>query len=443
MTHINTTPNPMQFRIAKKQLWLIYLFPALFISDILYGAMDYFGFHSVVSPGMLFRGLAFLLSVVMVLKRHALLPRFVFWWVLVVVMFTVPGVIVGTVVGGNVLRDSMYVLRVLYGPFLILLFIILIRKYAIKAEELLVHIEYASYVLGGALLFSQYLGIQRATYGDYAFGSTGVFYAQNDLSLTFGLALLAASYRIVESFSLKRVVLMGGTMFACLQIGTKASVVVVLINAIVIVILAVWRKQGGSKPKENRPLRRTIRWLFSIILAAGMLSLANYGLHLQSQTSYQQQRIERIIIYGELPRSVLMSAGFSYLGTRAPLLALSGEGMTSYMYGVAGHFPYPVLERAAEVDWMDLFGAYGIIFVCGIHSFFLWVLFGASKNFLRGTMKNIVGCVAAALVMYLGHSMLAGHAMFSPIPTTLIAGYVAIYITMEKEKKGRMFEELI
>ena len=69
-----------------------------------------------------------------------------------------------------------------------------------------------------------------------------------------------------------------------------------------------------------------------------MIAIFVYGLNLQKQTSFQQKKLEQIA-QGKLPRSLLINAAKSHLADRNRLLNLTGEGTTSFMWGVAQYFP--------------------------------------------------------------------------------------------------------
>lgn len=422
--------------ISKAQLWFIFLFPTLFVADIMYGILDYYGLHLPASPGVILRGFAFFLSFVMFLRYYRIVSLKVRLWVLAIVISALPSIIGGIVVGGDIARDLYYLSRVFYGPFLLLLVIILIRRYLVDKDVVLRFIECSAYFLGVSLFVSQLFGIQRETYGYYAHGNIGVFHAQNDLTLAMGLALIAASYRLLESFSFKRLSLIALSTFACLQIGTRSSLAVALVCALVTVLQLVWGRQ--SKEKGSHIFRLVGQWLVGVVLVVGMMGFFSYGLNLQNQTSFQKEKIERLT-KGELPRLRLLAAAQNHLDERPGWLDITGEGMTSFMWGVARYFPTATGEKMVEVDWIDFYGAYGLLFTSVLYSFFFVILLGAAKRFLFGAKDKFFGLVAAVLLMYLAHSALAGHALGSPISTTLVAGYIGTYLTSITPLKGNSY----
>lgn len=415
--------------LVVKDLWLIIIFPALFISDILYGGMNYFGIQTFVSPGAVIRGLLFSIAIGMVMKYHRYSNKYVLTWALTLTVLVLPSIASGLFVDGDLARDLYFLLRVLYGPFLIVLVDIIITKYNIEISDVFKNIEYAAYVLGLSLLVSQLLGIHRDTYGSYAYGSTGIFYAQNDLTLALGLALLVASYQLVYHFSFKRLVLVAICFSSCIQIGTRGSLIVVAgCGALIIALIIIGRK---NERQTTTLSRQFVKIIVAIALVASLYGAVKYGLNMHNQSSYQSNKIEQIL-NGELPRLILITAGIEYINERPFFLNITGEGITSFMGGLASFRVHKWNEKLAEVDWLDLLGAYGIFFTFLLHVFFLYLIYVSSKHFLFGSRDPKYGLIGAGLMIYVAHSALAGHALVSPIPTTLIAGYVGSSLQLKR-----------
>jgi len=407
-------------------LWLTFLLPLLFVSDIIYGGLVYYNIELTITPGVILRGLVLLISIYMLLKYSRLAGKCLLIWLLLIVFSVLPSIFVGIIHTSSLFFDISALSKVIYFPFTTALFVILLIRYRIEHDEVLRYIEYAAYVLGVALLVSQEVGIQRETYGDYAFGSTGIFYAQNDLTLAFGLSLLSAAYRVVlVRFSMARLFLLMLSVFALLQIGTRASLAVVTGIVLTLLLLMV---RGYSKKVLRGKGNLWIKWFLSITIAIGLFSLLIYGVGKQQEHDFQQQKLEEIA-EGISPRQPLIIAGALYIEERSLLFDFTGEGMDIFQRGVARYFTTDVERRFVEVDWLDIFGAYGIFFAIVIHLFVLSVLAGSSRRFLGRTREPVDGLIAAVTFLYLSHSIFAGHALTSPIPSTLMAAYFSIYFS--------------
>jgi len=407
----------------KKWLWLTALLPLLFISDIFYGAMGYYGIKFSITPGVILRGIVVLVAINMVIRYHHLVGDRLRLWIGLLALFVVPSIFVSVFHEQNLFIDISAISKVLYLPLVTGLFVVLMRRYCLNQVDVLRFIEYAAYVLGAVLLGSQMLGVEKQTYGDYAFGSTGIFYAQNDITLAFGLALLAGGYRLVmDKFSPIRFALLALSAFACVQIGTRASLFVVLGTALTVVVCALWGRERGKGRRVIENIKKRVIVLLVLVVMIGVLL---YGLDKQQEFGYQQQKLEEIAS-GNLPRLPLLLAGAQHISDRPFLYDLVGEGFDAFRQGVAKHIETEGQRRLVEVDWMDIFGCYGIGFALLIHVFVLNVLWGSFRRFIF-QRKSVYGFIAAATLLYLGHSAFAGHALFSPIPGTLMAAYFACY----------------
>lgn len=417
------------FKLKKRWLWLSALLPLLFISDILYGGLDYYGIQFSVTPGVLLRGMVMLTAVYMSMRYRHLVGYKLNLWIMLMGLSIVPSILVGLFHGKSFFYDLTALSKVLYLPFTTGLFVVLSKQYNLHKDEIVRFIEYGAYVLGISLLVSQMLGIQKKTYGDYAFGSTGIFYAQNDMTLALGLGLLACGYLLVMSFSWLRLGLLVISSYACVQIGTRASLGAVVVTAITATVLVVWGKMEGRRGVTYR----IKKWLVGFSILALMSGILLYGLAKQQEFSYQQQKLEEITT-GEFPRLLLVLAGAEQISNRSAVYDFVGEGADAFQSGVARYFPKTDKRRMVEVDWMDIFGGYGVSFTILIHSFVVLVLL---KNSIRFVIKrdSFHGLIASATSFYLIHSVIAGHALTSPIPTTLMAAYFSFHFVEFKKNK--------
>lgn len=421
---------PSYIIVKKKTLWLIALIPFLFISDILYGGLDYFGITVPVSPGIIFRGGVLLCAIVFILRYSHMIGHRLLFWIGSLVLSIAPSVLVGIGSSQSVFLDLTSVAKLLYLPLVTCLFIIIIKRYQIEQDELLKFIQYAAYILGFFMLISPQFGIQRESYGDYAYGNKGIFFAGNDITLTLGLALIAAGYNLVlVRFSWLKLILLTLSAYACIQIGTRASLGVLIGVALTTIICLIWSHPTLNSRNSITIIRKIKKWIITVLVLASMSILLLYGLDKQQENIYQQQKLEQII-QGDLPRSLLIQAGSTHIAERSDWYNLIGEGTDSFQRGVASHYPSNQDRKAIEVDWMDIYGAHGFIFTLLIHAFILLVLIRSIHRFVV-KRDSLHGLIASASILYLGQSIFAGHALTSPVPTTLMAGYFALFYTIK------------
>ncbi|WP_305046420.1 O-antigen ligase family protein [Geoalkalibacter sp.] len=421
VTYTSMIPLP-SLRWQKKRMWLISLFPLLFVSDVLYGAIDYFGIEMPITPGVIFRGMVLIFSIYFVFTRLHIVNKKLFLFISLAVISVLPSTMICLYYGSSFFYDLSFLTKVLYLPLVTGMIVVLRERYKISSDEILKYVEYSSYVLGGALLISQLFGIQRETYGDYAFGNTGIFYAQNDMTLAFGLALLASGYRLVFTrFSWLRLSLLIMSAYACVQIGTRASLAVLLGMGCTVVACVIWCDSEGRKSAFGK-MKKFITGA-SVVFVMSTIFL--YGLAQQQEYGFQQQKLDEVV-QGEFPRLLLFLAGTEHISARSVWFDLFGEGADGFHRGVAKYFSKSESRRMVEVDLIDIFGGYGISFSMLIHLFVFSILLVTARQFFLN--RDGTYClIAAATLLYLAHSLLAGHALTSPIPTTLMAGYFSIF----------------
>lgn len=415
--------------VKKKTFWLIALIPFLFISDIFYGGLDYYGITLPVSPGIIFRGGVLLCAIVFILRYSHIIGHRLLFWIGSLVLSITPSVLVGIGSSQSIFLDLTSVAKLLYLPLVTCLFIVIIKCYQIEQDELLRFIQYAAYILGFFMLVSPQFGIQRESYGDYAYGNKGIFFAGNDITLTLGLALIAAGYNLVlVRFSWLKLILLTLCAYACIQTGTRASLGVLTGVALTTIICLIWNHQTPNST-NSIAIRKLKKWIITALILASMGMLLLYGLDKQQENIYQQQKLEQII-QGDIPRTLLIQAGSTHIAERSDWYNLIGEGTDSFQRGVASHYPSNQDRKAIEVDWMDIYGAHGFIFTLLIHAFILLVLIRSIHRFVV-KRDSLHGLIASASILYLGQSVFAGHALTSPVPTTLMAGYFALFYTIK------------
>ena len=411
----------MKYTFSKRSLALALILPILFISDIFYGLLDYLGISLSVTPGIVLRGGVLAVAAYYAITRRRWADPLLRNFTLVLVVLAQPSTIISLLAGPQPLADLVALAKALYFPFVTLLLAIWIHQWRLPADLLLRYVEYSAYFLGMALFVSQVLGINRQTYGDYAYGNLGVFYAQNDMTLAFGLALLAASYRLVFArFSWFRLLLLVLSGYACMQIGTRAALLAVMAAALAPIVCLL------RAPVKNKSSKRLmINFLVGALLLTSLGFLLVEALHKQQEHRFQQQKLESLV-QGEHPRSSLIKAGADQLAAHDPIYDLTGEGMSRFQTEVANRFDPNRTTRFVEVDWMDLLGAFGWPFTILLHLLLLWALIGSGWQFWKIGIPT-QGLAAAGMLLYLGQSALAGHALTSPIPSTLASAYAALY----------------
>lgn len=384
---------------------------------------------SLFTPGDLGRGVLLIIGMVVVLTTHSRCLRDLQRWVLLLLCLGLIGP-VSALVGhgdlGGFAYDMEGLSKTLYGPLMIVLFLWIFLRFRVRTWYLLSVISLWGTLAGSCLLFFQSLGIGSGTYEEFSTAHKGLFIAQNDLGLGLAISLAVSTYQLLYRPGLVRLCAFLLTMGGMFVLGTRVGI----IGAVAIpllVILVIRPKSSGAR----RPLRR--------LAFAGFLILAVAGASYQEaksieDQSYQMQKFAELSA-GEFTRVALLGNAFSYTFDMGWWSTLFGQGSNRYQRGVAGQLAVPENKGLAEIDWLDLWGAQGLLFVVLLYGFYSLSLFRcATARFSDApTLRWLLGL---AVSLYILHATLAGHAMWSPLPSGVVAPIAALGWLAYVRRKG-------
>ncbi len=269
------------------------------------------------------------------------------------------------------------------------------------------------------------------TYGVYTASFKGFFSAQNDISLSLMLAFCIVVY---HNLARPRPIAFGLSIFAMLGllgVGTRSSLIALVLIPILVIFVLLFSSSTSWKIG--------MKYRLIIFLTPILLSIVGVGLQGAydkiSESNYQLGRYEKLL-YGELPRQRLIDAGISAINERSVVHDFIGEGGVLYFMRVYLFVDEHVLnsKRRPEVDWLELFGAYGVIFTLLIHSTLLVVLVYTARKFIA-LRKPEFGVFLIMILLYFGHSIFAGHALVSPIVNTIMSAVISIIISYRNQDR--------
>jgi hypothetical protein len=407
--------------IQKYRIWLVWLLIIPVISDGMYGVADALNISLPIGPGVILRGTILMIATLYILKRISMIPiGFVVFYFLIYITI-IPGTLIGIASGCSIPNEVSFMSKYVYLPTMILIFLLLLRN-GISLDEITRYIEYSSYISSIILLLPGLMNLQVDTYGDYAFGVKGFFKPGNEVGLALGIAILASGYRLLfVKLSLLRFSLLCLSIYAITMLGSRASLIILAGFGITIVTTTLLSRNDNHR--QTIKIKMLTRISTSIVVSTLLFSALFYGYNAQKSFSYQKDKIE-MLVNGAYPRQEMIASGYEYLANRPSPLILTGEGSERYMRGVVGKIHYRE-NNIAEVDWMDAYGSYGLLFTMTLYGFLTLTLFTASKNvILKASPLSFF--LASAIFLYLTHSIFAGHALFSPQPSTIAAAYIAM-----------------
>lgn len=401
--------------------------------DITYGILGTAGRAGFLSVGVVVRGaLALLGAVLLVRMRATPLKPFLFVMLGVFLVSNIAWALAGEVYSlGHELNQGFKIAF----PWLIAGALLhLDRRQSIEPGFLMTLLAWAGFLSAIAMLGAAALGIGRETYGDWSFGNKGMFNAQNDIGLTLILTLVASAVLLVRTRRILYLLMTAAIACAGILLGTRTGV---LGPALVVAGLAsaALLNRRVFRPADGRNgLGRSAMLVLPMAAAALVAGI----IFTQSEkTNYLVQRIESL---GEhTPRSNLEAAGIERLRERGPVFSLLGDGGLAFKMHVAENVgqgrhmidtgtlttmgesrKFGFRVHRVENDVIDVIGFYGVLQFAMIYGALALVYGLAVRRAIRAWTLENIGWVLL-LTLFLGHSTLAGHGLFSPQVTTIIA----------------------
>jgi hypothetical protein len=158
--------------------------------------------------------------------------------------------------------------------------------------------------------------------------------------------------------------------------------------------------------------------VLGVVAAAGILRFRSVMSESYQAAKYQQ------LLSGGFTRVLLVGAAFSYVEGRGVVANLVGDGANRYERAVAQRLPMQVDRKSAEVDWIDLWGAEGLLFMIAVYAYYLSFLFRSLRRppEVAGQERRVL---LLSLAVFLVHGSLAGHAFANPLPLGLLMPLMA------------------
>lgn len=427
----------MSIRISRQWLYGVALPVGLIVLpvfvDIIFGVLGTAGRAGFLSIGVIVRGAIALLAILLMVRMRAL-PLKVYLFVLL-----------GVFLASNVvwaLASEVYSLghelnqgfKVAFPWLVAGALLYLDRRQPIEPSFLLTLMAWAGFLSAVALFSAVALGIGRDTYGDWSYGTKGMFNAQNDIGLTLILTLVASTVLLVRTRRVLYLLMTATIACAGILLGTRTGVlgpplVVAGLASAALLNRHLFRPADG----RSSPGRTAM-----LVLPMTVAALVAGIIFTQSEkTNYLVQRIGSL---GEhTPRSHLEAAGIERLREREPVFSVLGDGGLAFkMYvaenagrgrhmidtgaltamGESRKFGFRV--QRVENDVIDVLGFYGVLPFAMIYGALALIYGLAVRRAIRAWTLENAGWVLI-LSLFLGHSTLAGHGLFSPQVTTIIA----------------------
>jgi hypothetical protein len=394
----------------------LYVMPALVLVDWINGVVGHkLGLDRLpVSPGELARGGVFLLGFGIVLLSARRELRSTLGAAVAVGVAVFPGFAVGMAMSGG-LSELDKLFKVLYCPVLIAAYVCLFRRYGVAWSTVLGAETVMGAIAGASIVGFQVLGIGFATYNAISTASSGLFTAQNDIGLTMSLTLFCGVELLLTQKRPLWAITSACTIAGMLTVGTRTGT----LAAFAVPVAVMWIHRREMRSRSRLPVMIGL-----VVLMAGGLGIAGVQKY-ETITSQGYQANKYVSLFeGQMPRAILLAGGVSYVARRPALRDVIGDGAITFAKGTARALGLGKTQKIVEIDWMDLFGAYGLIGLATVYAYYLWFYRRVVK------LRRIVGKDAmwlgfGILSFFLLHASVAGHAIASPLPGGAMAPVLA------------------
>jgi len=402
------------------------LLPGLIVVDFVNGALGQsLGLDKLpASPGELVRGVVFAIALALAFASWQRELRPMLLGFLAVALTLGPGFLRGLTSGGGLGEfDRMF--KLLYGPVLVVFYARLFRRHGVELNTILQAEAVMGAIAGASIVMLQAVGVGRATYGQYSSAFAGLFIAQNDIGLTMSLTLFAATDRLASTRRLVWVLCCGLIMVGMLVLGTRTGT----LGALAVPMAVFWLHRREFAMRSRLPA--VIAML--LVLVGGLALAAMRQYQVITSEGYQERKYTSLF-EGEMPRAVLLAGALKYVVTRPRSADVIGDGTVKFQQAVARALGMQQTRKEVELDWMDLFGGYGVIGLVGVYFYYLvffWRCFRLRRMRVRGAMQLFL----LMLGFFVLHATMAGHAMGSPLAAGAMAPVLAfLWLALTSER---------
>ncbi|PFJ17084.1 hypothetical protein COD67_16980 [Bacillus cereus] len=365
-------------------------------------------------------------------------------------------------------EEVKFILKSLYPIVLLFGYIIACKELKNKEyafHKIITYFLYATLILSISIITAMLTSTDFPSYPNSKIGSRGWFFAGNDLSAIFAIMFpIVVLYSIQKTPSFSKAYYWIPTvlaMYASIMIGTKVGYGAIFIT-LSIALLFLFVEYIIHRKKEGKGFTYLVNTIVAAIVLGGLLVLTphtpiakNMSIHLQiyeykKAVQDEKERREGKLItadseevrkhnQGELTDSEMKSLIYS---DRDKLLNVYKQyykdaPLSQKLFGMGYAGNYTVKPKLVEMDFHDLFFAFGIV---GFLMYLIPFLYFGIKIFIRiiTNFKKLLSVkhmlLASTLVLSLGIGFMSGHVLTAPAVSiffVVILAYMIIDLDIE------------
>ena len=420
MTNKYDKPRLRKNVFVFRGIWLLFL---LLIALPLFGDVlnGIFGAsESSLSFGSIIRGFVILLSLVLIVKNpwNLISLASVFLFSIIVLVIVVQ---LRQRENLNIYLEFSQLAKFLYIPFLSAAIAALLKYSNYQGVELLLKFTvWPGAILALFVILPAVLGVGNTVYKYASLGNKGILMSQNDVGLGLLLALIIAVYLALTKgwvYFTHVCIIISALFFLGSRTGLVGATIALITMALGLTMFATVRRHHPPSIIKSS--------VFSLTLLFFCIVPIFY--YIVESSPYLMNKILNLRDPGGV-RAELLIAGWNTIGNYSSGEVLFGRGYLGWIEGVrqsTDALGHSVLGRKTEIDWLDIFGSYGLISLFCFLLCYFTVFFIAFKRVLFNRELVAFPCLFG-LGVFITHGLLAGHAFMSPLPGTFVAPLIAI-----------------
>ena len=360
-------------------------------------------------------------------------------------------------------EEVKFILKSVYPIVLLFGYIIALKE--LKNNEyafhkIITYFLYATLILSISIIAAMATGTDFPSYPNSKIGSRGWFFAGNDLSSIFAIMFpIVVLYSVHKTTSFSKAYYWIPTvlaMYASIMIGTKVGYGAIVIT-LGIALFFLFIEYMIHRKKEGKGFTYLVNTIVAAVVLGGLLVLTpqtpiakNMTIHLQiyeykKSVQEEKDRKEGKVVeeeehkQGELTDSEMKSLIYSdrdkFLKVYKQYYKEAPLSQKLFGMGYAGN--YTTTPKLVEMDFYDLFFAFGIV---GFLMYLLPLLYFGIKIFIRiiTNFKKLLNVkhmlLANTLVLSLGIGFMSGHVLTAPAVSiffVVILAYMIVDLGIE------------
>lgn len=270
------------------------------------------------------------------------------------------------------------------------------------------------------LIYSFVFKVGYSSYLENTYGTKGFFVAMNDIGLVLILMNALSCYFFLKTnkkiYFFAIVTITIGSML----VGSTSCFGGTLLVLLFLFCNIVFIRFSDYKSSRLKKILSLVIFYIIIIYVASTI------IYIVSTDPYLTDKYKDIgsLIFKMSGRSYLMDASGKVISTFS---------FFDFLFGIGNRFPIEIQyilqypdPKTTEVDPIDLFGMYGLIFSSLVIYVPVSILIKSILLFTR-TKKISYYWISIGLSLYIFHGLYAGHAFTSPISSTYVAIFIYLY----------------